>query len=136
MSPRLWKRLRQIVQVVTLALFLALFAYANAQRPQHFWTDVFTASVASYPFERYGVIYGGPPPLAPGTSFTLTLVHDGFTERQVARGIDAFYVKLDNDGAYAYGLVPEFDEMNNVAGPVDPHPGLSYRLYLPLMVRQ
>jgi MauM/NapG family ferredoxin protein len=38
----LWKRLRQIVQVVALALFLALFAYANAQRPQHFWTDIFT----------------------------------------------------------------------------------------------
>ena len=41
MSPRIWRRLRQIVQILVLLLFLALFAYTNAQRPQRFWTDIF-----------------------------------------------------------------------------------------------
>ena len=41
LSPRMWKRLRQTVQILALLLFLALFAYTNAQRPQRFWTDIF-----------------------------------------------------------------------------------------------
>ena len=41
MSPAIWRRLRQIVQILVLLLFLAIFAYTNAQRPQRFWTDIF-----------------------------------------------------------------------------------------------
>ena len=37
----MWKRLRQTVQILVLLLFLALFTYTNAQRPQRFWTDIF-----------------------------------------------------------------------------------------------
>ncbi len=40
MNPRMWKRLRQTAQVLGLLLYLALFVYANAQRPQRFWTDI------------------------------------------------------------------------------------------------
>ena len=42
MSPRAWKKLRQIVQILALLLFFAVFIYTNAQRPQRFWTDIFT----------------------------------------------------------------------------------------------
>ncbi len=42
MSPRTWKRLRQTSQVLALLTFLALFVYANGQRPQRFWTDILT----------------------------------------------------------------------------------------------
>ncbi|MFN2185364.1 MAG: 4Fe-4S binding protein, partial [Anaerolineae bacterium] len=42
MSPRVWKRLRQTTQILALLLFLAIFAYTNAQRPGRFWTDMFT----------------------------------------------------------------------------------------------
>lgn len=37
----MWRRLRQTVQILALLLFLAVFAYTNAQRPQRFWTDIF-----------------------------------------------------------------------------------------------
>ena len=37
----MWKKLRQTVQIAALLLFLALFIYSNAQRPQRFWTDIF-----------------------------------------------------------------------------------------------
>ncbi len=39
---RSWRRLRQGVQVLALLAFVALFVYANAQRPSHFWADVWT----------------------------------------------------------------------------------------------
>ena len=42
MSPRAWRRLRQTVQVVSLALFLALFVYTSAQLPRQFWTDLYS----------------------------------------------------------------------------------------------
>jgi uncharacterized repeat protein (TIGR01451 family) len=76
-----------------------------------FFVDVFTAPVASSPYVRdgefrvpVGVITSGfksPPlvvtaPITPG-----------------ARG-PVFYIKVDNHGRYGYGLVPEFDEMNNL----------------------
>ena len=41
MSPSVWKRLRQTTQILALLLFLALFAYTNAQRPERFWSDIF-----------------------------------------------------------------------------------------------
>jgi polyferredoxin len=42
LSSRTWQRIRQGVQVLAMLLFLALFAYTNAQRPQRFWTDLFS----------------------------------------------------------------------------------------------
>jgi MauM/NapG family ferredoxin protein len=41
-SARTWRKIRQAVQVLALALFLALFVFANAQRPQRFWADLFS----------------------------------------------------------------------------------------------
>ena len=40
-SPRTWRRIRQVVQVLALLLFLGLFVYTNAGRPSYFWTDIF-----------------------------------------------------------------------------------------------
>jgi polyferredoxin len=42
LSAHAWRRLRQAVQILALLLFLAIFVYANAQRPQRFWTDLFS----------------------------------------------------------------------------------------------
>ncbi len=42
MSPRAWQRVRQVVQIVVLLLFLSFFVYTNAQRPQGFWADLFS----------------------------------------------------------------------------------------------
>jgi polyferredoxin len=36
-----WRKLRQTVQILALLLFLAIFLYTNAQRPQSFWADLF-----------------------------------------------------------------------------------------------
>jgi MauM/NapG family ferredoxin protein len=42
MSPRTWRRLRQAVQILALLLFVAIFLFTNAQRPQQFWADLFS----------------------------------------------------------------------------------------------
>ena len=42
MTPRAWRRLRQAVQILALLLFVAIFLYTNAQRPQRFWADLFS----------------------------------------------------------------------------------------------
>jgi MauM/NapG family ferredoxin protein len=42
LSAVTWRRLRQGVQILAMALFLGLFVYSNAQRPQRFWTDLFS----------------------------------------------------------------------------------------------
>jgi polyferredoxin len=36
-----WRRLRQGTQILALLLFLAIFVYTNAQRPERFWADLF-----------------------------------------------------------------------------------------------
>ncbi len=41
-SARGWRRLRRGVQILALLLFLGLFVYTNAQRPQRFWADPFS----------------------------------------------------------------------------------------------
>jgi hypothetical protein len=118
------------------------------------WSDVFIASVASYPWERFSEknIYAGIDPLAPGAQQILTVTHYNgtaqriqFSEQEIRHEIGAFYVKVDNyaeavyDGqeriigwTRLYGLVPEYNEMNNVAGPVDL--GFHY-VYLPMVTR-
>jgi len=89
-----------------------------------FWVDVFIAPVASYPFERDGDCWKAAPPIEPGLQHTLTITHSGFGE-----AIETFYAKVDNHGLYPYGLVPEYDEMNNLFDP------WSYYVYLPLVFR-
>jgi polyferredoxin len=41
-SARTWRRIRQAIQILSLLLFLALFVYTTAQRPQRLWADLFS----------------------------------------------------------------------------------------------
>ena len=41
MKPQTWRRLRQIVQILALALFLFFFIYATFLNPQRAWADFF-----------------------------------------------------------------------------------------------
>ena len=97
------------------------------------WVDVFIAPVASYPWERYSEkgLFAGMPALAPGATHALTLTRDGFSEEEIQE-IHSFYVKVDNHELYPYGLVPEFNEMNNLGEPIDPWLA---RMYLPLILK-
>jgi uncharacterized repeat protein (TIGR01451 family) len=91
-----------------------------------FFVHVFTASVASYPFDRDGEFYAEVGAIAPGfKSPPLVITTPLITPSD--RG-PVFYIKVDNHQRYAYGLVPELDEMNNViAWPP--------RVFLPLVLR-
>lgn len=40
LGPRVWRRIRQVVQILALLLFLGIFVYTNAGRPAYFWTDI------------------------------------------------------------------------------------------------
>lgn len=121
-----------------------------------FWVDVFITPVASYPWERYSEkdIWAGAPALAPGAEYTLVITLTGtskqpiqFSEQEIWEEIEEFYVKVDNyaepveneEGRIIgwtslYGLVPEYDEMNNLGMPINPDSGL-YHIYLPLTCR-
>jgi uncharacterized repeat protein (TIGR01451 family) len=106
-----------------------------------FWVDIFLDPVSSYPFERYsgrGIAVVSPP-LAPDAEIDLVVeevypwIEDlkgpiVFNEQDVAE-ITAFYAKIDNFEDPAHGLVPEYNEQNNV------WPALSKWLYLPLVAR-
>ncbi len=101
----------------------------------------------SYPWQRNSDIdvFAVSDKLAPGEQTTVVLTHPGFSEEQIRAQIKAFYVKVDN---YAepvedefgridhwtrlYGIVPEYDEMNNLAGPV--YLGL-HHTYLPIVLK-
>jgi hypothetical protein len=98
-----------------------------------FWIDVFTNTIPSYPFERYGFAYEGSPALMPGVQRTVVITHEGFTLEQLANITDGFYVRVDNDVQHPYGLVPESDEGNNVAGPLAIWTHVDY---LPLVFRR
>jgi len=113
----------------------------NPENQGGFWADVFLDPVSSYPFERYSDrgIAVVCPPLAPDVEIELVVteaypwVEDLkgpilFNEQDVGK-ITAFYAKIDNFKDPAYGLVPEYDEANNV------WPALSNGLYLPLVAR-
>ncbi len=103
----------------------------NPDNSGGFWVDVFTTPVPSYPCESYGFAYAGVPALAPGSRYTVTLTYNGFTAQEI-QGIREFYARVDNHRMYPYGLVPESDETNNVAGPLVLRP---YEVYLPLVCR-
>jgi hypothetical protein len=106
-----------------------------------FWLDVFLGPVSSYPYERDSEkgIAAGCPPLAPGAEFEVVATEvypwDPLQKRSIRftqdeiDDIETFYAKIDNYYYPPYGLVPEYNERNNV------WPGLSNRLYLPLIAR-
>jgi uncharacterized repeat protein (TIGR01451 family) len=98
-----------------------------------FFLDIYLAPVASYPFDRYGELYEKPAPIAPGARRTVTLNHSGFTVAQI-ESTTGFYAKVDAYDKNSYGLVPEYNEMNNVAGPLS-LADYQYEVYLPLVVR-
>jgi hypothetical protein len=125
----------------------------NPDNETGFYVDVFTAPVASYPWERNSEkdIYDIVLPLGPGLQHTLVITLTGpwadpreriqFSEQEVEE-IDMFYVKVDNfaepmfdeEGRFIgwtrlYGIVPEYNEMNNLFNP------WSYYAYLPLVFR-
>ena len=122
---------------VTFTILLKNVGTGEARNPSPtggpFWMDVFTATVPSCPWARYSEsdLFLGVPPLAPGEERTFAFTKT-FTEQQI-RTIEAFYIKVDNYKEGSYGLVPENNEMNNVAGPVYPWP---HYAYLPLVLRQ
>jgi len=122
---------------VTFTILLKNVGTGEARNPSPtggpFWMDVFTATVSSCPWDRYSEsdLFLGVPPMAPGEERTFAFTKT-FTEQQI-RTIEAFYIKVDNYKEYSYGLVPESNEMNNVAGPVYPWP---HYTYLPLVLRQ
>jgi uncharacterized repeat protein (TIGR01451 family) len=98
-----------------------------------FHVDVFTSAIASYPCEEYGFAFGSPPALMPGAQYTQVFTHAGLTLEQLAEIVEGFYVRVDNDISHPYGLVPESDEWNNVAGPLSIW---SHSTYLPLVSRR
>jgi len=87
--------------------------------------DIFTSTVASCPWDRYGDkdMWDYIPAIAPGVQYTLvmTLTHGfnsnrqriSFTEQDI-QSMQGLYVKVDSWGYYPYGLIPESNEMNNV----------------------
>jgi uncharacterized repeat protein (TIGR01451 family) len=105
----------------------------GTEPPSAFCVDIFTAPIPSYPWQGYSEIdvWDYAPPIEPGMQHTLTLTYDGFTELEILQ-LDGFYVKADNHEQDPYGLVPERNERNNVAGPIIPW--LNY-IYLPLVLR-
>jgi uncharacterized repeat protein (TIGR01451 family) len=93
---------------------------------------------SSYPFQHYGDPYVGVSPIAPGLTATINIPNLSFTAAQ--RFI--LYFKIDNfncavndpclpSGSQG-GLVPEYNETNNVTGPIVLS---SYKVYLPLVKR-
>jgi uncharacterized repeat protein (TIGR01451 family) len=78
----------------------------------NFYVDVFTAPVASYPCQCSGMVSKTCNPIGAGCQpdpLVITHVINSSGHSPV------FYVKVDNYTSYPYGLVPEFNEMNNVA---------------------
>ncbi len=102
----------------------------NPDNGSGFFVDVFTTSISSYPFERDGVHWKGVLGIGPGLQRTVVITHSGFKEEDIGEEIERFYVKVDNHSLYPYGLVPEYNEMNNIY-----NPSWSYYAYLPLVFR-
>jgi hypothetical protein len=102
--------------------------------------DIFGPEIASYPCRELSPIYTDTLTMAPGAELTITLTHDGFSEQEIREEIEGFYVKVDNwadtiprPWTRLWGLVPEYNEWNNVKGPVS----LGFdNVYLPLVVKQ
>ncbi len=83
----------------------------------------------SYPYDRYGEFYSTVEPIPAGKVVTIPIA---FSPLAVSPRF--FYVKVDNfkeDPSRPYSLVPEYEEYNNVFGPVYP----PYNTFLPLVIR-
>ena len=106
-----------------------------------FYVDAFIDPAVpppSYPFQRYGDPFAGVPPIAAGRSVTVVVPNLIVTPTQRL----ILYFKVDNFNCAVNnpclpvdsqgGLVPEYDETNNVAGPIML---TSYKVYLPIMRR-
>lgn len=105
------------------------------------WMDAFVDPAtppASYPFQSYGDPFTGVPAIGPGLTATITVANIMFMPMQDP----ILYFKIDNysctinnsclpNGSLG-GLVPEFNETNNVIGPIRLN---SYQLYLPVIRR-
>jgi len=97
-----------------------------------FFLDIYLTPVESYPYAGDGEFYASPKPIGPGSQDVVTItVPGGLSERQI-RDTRALYVKVDNHLDAPYGLVPEYDETNNLGVPIDPRDYLYY-IYLPLV---
>jgi uncharacterized repeat protein (TIGR01451 family) len=107
--------------------------------------DVFIdpdAAPAAYPIEGFGDCYVFVDPIPPGLSTTvvLTFTHDSELQYQPGfcgtESIQDMWLKVDNWDPSAdpypapYGLVPEFNELDNLYKPPSGGP----RLYLPLFL--
>ena len=93
-----------------------------------FYVDFFTRPVPSYPgAEPSDLCATQHEPIRIGKQATLTAVYT-FTSDQI-NNIHKFFAKADNfDEAHLYGLVPEYNEMNNIGEPIR-------QLHLPLIMR-
>jgi hypothetical protein len=113
-----------------------------------FWVDVFLSLVSPYPFDREADkgIAGAPPPLAPGGVYTQVIAHPWYSNQapilfsaEEAATINTIYVKADNFRGRAYGLVPEYNELNNVSltrdGKSVRQMDFLCRIYLPIIER-
>ena len=90
-----------------------------------FYVDVFTTPVDSYPCQCNSEICEVCDPVAAGIQPSPVVITRVITPR--AHSL-VFYAKVDNHPLHPYGLVPESDEMNNLA--VWPP-----RVYLPVVLR-
>jgi hypothetical protein len=84
----------------------------NPDDESDFFVDVFTAPIPSYPFERDGDFSAKVGAIAPGFKSPPSVITVPLTT-PIDHDV-VFYIKVDNHGRYPYGLVPEYDEMNNV----------------------
>lgn len=87
--------------------------------------DIFVNPVASYPWTGYGRIWDYVPPIHPGASHTRVITMTSplaeeqdqiqFSEKEIRETVQGFWVRVDSHPESAYGLVPEYNEWNNVA---------------------
>ncbi|MFW6136109.1 MAG: hypothetical protein ACOC7N_04735, partial [Chloroflexota bacterium] len=113
----------------------------NAALPRGpFAAGIFFQPVASYPWTGNGAIYDYIPPIPPGVTHTHVITMTSpfpdaqriqFSEEQIREEIRGFFIRVDNDKENPHGLVPEYNEWNNVAQIVL----RPWNIYLPLVVR-
>jgi uncharacterized repeat protein (TIGR01451 family) len=106
-----------------------------------FWVDAFidpTTPPPSYPFQSYGNPFAGVPPIDAGKSISVNIPDLVFTSAQRP----VLYFKIDNFNCASNnaclpdhslgGLVPEYNESNNVSGPINVS---GSKVYLPMIRR-
>ncbi|MEA3377525.1 MAG: hypothetical protein U9R72_15165 [Chloroflexota bacterium] len=98
------------------------------------FVGIFFEPVASYPCEFVSDIWDYIPPISHTNDYeyyyTHVITRRPFSEQQI-REMTEIYAKVDSHPLNPYGLVPEYDEYNNL-GMIDLRP---WKIYLPLVVR-